>query len=88
MVKFVIVDDDEKEMKWVVDIINKEVTNYSKKIITFVKVTKGLKEEIKNLDERKIYILDIELGGKISGINIAQIIREFDYESEIICQLY
>ena len=41
-------------------------------------------KEIKKIDEHKIYILDIELANKVSGISIAKLIREVDWESEIV----
>ena len=82
MVKFVVVDDDEKEIEHVSALIH-EVTRDAK-IVSFSKITKGLKAEIQNVDEHKVYILDIELANKVSGITIAKLIREVDWESEII----
>ena len=82
MVKFVIVDDDEKDVKHVSELI-REVTSDAK-IVTFSKITNDLKEEIKNVDEHKIYVLDIELANKVSGITIARLIRDVDWESEIL----
>ena len=46
--------------------------------------TKELETFIKTNDERAIYILDIQLDNSLSGIEIASIIRENDWESEII----
>ena len=54
-----------------------EVTYYKK-------YNKSLKEEIQNTLFRKIYIMDIELENSISGIEIAEEIRENDWDSEII----
>ena len=82
MVKFVIVDDDENEIRHTEDIIKSMLLDAE--IKTFTKVNADLKEEIKDVDTRKIYILDIELGNKISGINVAKLIRDVDFESEII----
>ncbi len=82
MIKFVVVDDDEKELKHVTALI-KELTNDCK-ILEFSKITPELKLEIQNVDERKVYILDIELANRVSGITIAKLIREVDWESEII----
>jgi len=82
VVKFVVVDDDEKELNHIKKLLE-AVVKEDKKIMTFSKVCNELKEEIQNTDEHKIYILDIELGA-LSGISIAKLIRNVDYESEII----
>jgi len=83
MIKFIVVDDDKEEIKHIKTLLN-EVVKTNMKIITFSKVNSDLKEEIKNTEERKVYILDIELNDKVSGINIAKLIRDYDWESEII----
>ena len=54
------------------------------KVEYFTKYTNALKEVILDKEERKIYILDIELDSKVSGIDIARFIRDNDWESEII----
>lgn len=82
MVKFVIVDDDTKEIEHVRKLICEVVEDA--KIVSFPKITSELKSEIQNTDEHKIYVLDIELANKVSGITIAKLIREVDWESEII----
>lgn len=82
MVKFVIVDDDREEIKHIKGLLDEVVKE--KKILTFANLNDDLKSEIRNVEERKIYILDIELGDKASGINIAKLIRDVDWESEII----
>ena len=82
MVKFIIVDDDEKEIDRVKSLIYEVVSDA--KILSFSKITSALKAEIQNADEHKIYVLDIELANKVSGITIAKLIREVDWESEII----
>ena len=82
MVKFIVVDDDSKEIEHVCTLIH-EVTDDAK-ILKFSKITDELKKEIQNVDEHKVYILDIQLANKISGITIAKLIREVDWESEII----
>lgn len=82
MVKFVIVDDDTKEIEHVRKLIREVVEDA--KIVSFPKITSELKSEIQNTDEHKIYVLDIELANKVSGITIAKLIREVDWESEII----
>ena len=82
MVKFIVVDDDSKEIEHVCTLIH-EVTDDAK-ILKFSKITDELKKEIQNVDEHKVYILDIQLANKISGITIAKLIREVDWVSEII----
>lgn len=83
MVRFIIVDDDVQEINRTKEIINSMlITDYE--IKTYTKLNQDLKEEIKDTDIRKIYILDIELGNKVSGINVAKLIRDVDFESEII----
>lgn len=82
MVKFIVVDDDSKEIEHVCSLIH-EVTDDAK-ILKFSKITDELKKEIQNVDEHKVYVLDIQLANKISGITIAKLIREVDWVSEII----
>ena len=53
-------------------------------IKVFDKYDVNLKKVIEDTSEVKIYILDIELGDKVSGIQIAKKIRNFDLEDEII----
>ena len=84
MVKFVIVDDEEKDIKHISKLID-EVRPDNKKIVSFTKVDANLKNEINNLDEHKIYILDIQLANNVSGINLAKFIRDTDYESQRSC---
>ena len=84
MVKFILVDDDNNELEHIKGLLN-EIVEDDKEICCFSKVTPELKQEIKNTDNRKVYVLDIELGNsKVSGINIAKLIRATDWESEII----
>lgn len=83
MVKFIVVDDTKEDR----DRINKlldEAVKEEKEILMFSKITPELKKEIQNTDCRKVYILDIELGMNASGISIAKLIRDVDWESEII----
>ena len=84
VVRFVIVDDDENEIKHIKRLLE-DIPGVIKDIKSFNQVNNELKEEIHNVDVRKIYILDIELGNnKISGINVAKLIRDVDFESEIV----
>ena len=85
MIRIIIVEDDkdmQAELKNILretDIIKEEI-----KIEYFTKFSKELKNIIKDPSERKIFILDIELATKVSGIDIAKYIRQNDWESEII----
>ncbi len=86
MIKIIIVEDDKeaqmsiKKILRELDILKEEEI----KVEYFIKYTNALKETILDNSERKIYILDIELASKVSGIDIARFIRENDWESEII----
>ena len=86
MIKFVVVDDDKDIINEVKDIIRKVTFNNDEEIIIkdYNKYNSDLCKEITNTSERKIYILDIELNGCKSGIQIAEIIRANDWESQII----
>lgn len=83
MIRFVIVDDDKNEVAHIRSLLE-EVVGEEKEIVSFTKFNVDLKNEIRNKDVRKVYILDIELGDKVSGINIAKFIRDIDYENEIL----
>lgn len=83
MIKFIVVDDDPAEIRHIRDLLSKIVA-VENEVKTFSKLNSELKKEILNVDTRKVYILDIELNDKISGINIAKLIRDVDYESEIL----
>ena len=86
MIRFVIVEDDQNNTKRIKDIINNE------KYKTYLEVKtydfKGYSEELSNIinnhDIRTVDILDIELENSKSGIEIASLIRENDWDSEII----
>ena len=83
MIKVVVVDDELDEIKHIEELLN-EVIKEEHNICSYTKYSDDLKAEIENVEEHKIYVLDIELGTRISGINIAKLIRDVDYESEII----
>ena len=83
MIRFIIVDDQEEEIKHIKGLLNQVITD-NMEIKAFTKITKELEAEIQNGDVHKVYILDIELGNKVSGITVAKLIRSTDYESEII----
>ena len=86
MIKIIVVEDDKetqmsiKKILRELDILKTEEI----KVDYFAKYTNTLKDIILDKAERKIYILDIELASKVSGIDIAKFIRDNDWESEII----
>lgn len=85
MVNIVIVEDEKIYQDQIKEILKK--LNYLEEdiqISVFNKFNTKLKELINSDIARKIYIMDIELGTKISGIEIAKYIRARDWESEII----
>ena len=86
MVSFIIVEDSKKEQDEIKKIINKVTfkTEINFEIKVFDKYDANLKKVIEDTSEVKIYILDIELGDKVSGIQIAKKIRNYDLEDEII----
>ncbi|MDE5539477.1 MAG: LytTR family transcriptional regulator DNA-binding domain-containing protein [Bacilli bacterium] len=83
MVRFVIVEDEIEEINHIKSLLD-DVVKQDKEVLCFSKIDNELKKEIQNTDVRKVYILDIELGNKVSGISIAKHIRDVDWESEII----
>lgn len=86
MINLIVVDDDElyqsKIKKVLTELSVKHDYNFEVKY--FKGLNKELKEIINSDEERKIYVLDIEIEGTKSGISIAQMIRENDWDSEII----
>jgi DNA-binding LytR/AlgR family response regulator len=86
MIRFVIVEDEERYLKQIKKIIGKEKYKIDQEVKTyeFSGYNKTLENLIKNSDERTVYILDIELENSKSGIEIASIIRDTDWDSEII----
>lgn len=86
MIKFVIVEDEDKMIKHVSELISKELfdKDIEYKILSYKKYDSSLKKEIKDLSTVKLYIMDIELENSKSGIEIAKEIREQDWESNII----
>ncbi len=86
MIRIVVVEDD-KNTQLLVKKILREIDIFKEeeiKINYFTKYSKELKDIILDTSERKIYIMDIQLETKVSGIDIAKFIRENDWESEII----
>ena len=86
MTSFIVVEDDLKTQKSIKEVLRKTVISKDHNIDVkyFTKYTKELKDIIEDDSMRKVYILDIELETKVSGIEIAKQIRNDDWESEII----
>ena len=86
MIKFIVVEDDRETQNHIQQIINntlsKKEINYD--ISMHLSKNKALQKVIEDDSCRKIYILDIELNHKQSGIDIAKEIRQKDWDSEII----
>ena len=86
MIRFVIVEDEDDCLKKIRKIIDKEKYKIDQEVKTyeFKGYNKNLEKIINNNDSRTIYILDIELKDSKSGIEIASMIRDVDWDSEII----
>ncbi len=86
MTSFIIVEDDKKTQDTIKEVLRRVVISKDNSIDIkyFTKYTKELKKIIDDNSFRKVYIMDIELETKTSGIEIAKMIREKDWESEII----
>lgn len=86
MIRLVIVEDEVKYAKRIKKIIDEIKYNTYQDIKTyeFKGLNKELEDLINNCDQRTIYILDIELENSKSGIEIASMIRECDWDSEIL----
>ena len=86
MIRLVIVEDEVKYAKRIKKIIDEIKYNTYQDIKTyeFKGLNKELEDLINNCDQRTIYILDIELEDSKSGIEIASMIRECDWDSEIL----
>jgi len=86
VIRFVIVEDDAENLSIIKKIIDKEKYKAKQEIKTFEfsGYCKELQNLINNVKEKTVYILDIELKDSKSGIEIASIIRNEDWDSEII----
>ena len=86
MIKFIIVDDEPKWIKEFERVVNDELFKSDKEyeIYTFEKYNDKLKSLIKDNSEQKIYLMDLELDPKHTGMDILREIREDDWDSEII----
>lgn len=86
MISFIVVEDDKATQTIIKDVLRKVVISKDNTIDIkyFTKYSGDLKKIIDDNSCRKVYIMDIELETKVSGIEIAKMIREKDWESEII----
>ncbi len=86
MIKFILVDDNKELSSKIINIIEKIIfkTDIDYKIESFFAYNKNLQKVINDCSVPKVYILDIDLGDSVSGIEIAKKIRKNDWDSEII----
>ncbi len=86
MINYIIIENEEKYRSIYKNTINRLMSksNNKYKIYEFQKINQNLKNIINNKDIYKIYLIDIHLDCKYTGIDIAKLIRNVDAESEII----
>ena len=86
MIKFIILDDEPKFREKMIAVVNKTMKQSSEEysFIQFDCYNKEFETLIKEDSYPKIYLMDIELPGKKSGIDISRKIREYDWNSIII----
>ena len=86
MIKIAIIEDENIYIKQTRKILDELKFNIDEELKTyeFSGYNKELEKFIKNNDSRTIYIIDIELKNSKSGIEIASMIRDIDWDSEII----
>ena len=86
MIKIVIVEDEEKWVKEFERVVNEELfkSNKEYEIYSFNQYNENLKRLIHDNSEQKIYLMDLELDTKYTGMDILREIREDDWDSEII----
>lgn len=86
MLKIIIVEDDEKWIKEFERVVNEELfkSNKEYQIYSFTRYTDELNKLIRDNSEQKIFLMDLELDTKHTGMDILREIREDDWDSEII----
>ncbi len=84
--KFIVVEDERDAQEKIKKLLRKisVQTQIDLEIEYFKNYDEKLQKEIDNTLYPKIYIMDIELDGEVSGMEIAEKIRENDWDSEII----
>lgn len=85
MLNIIIYEDNREFMQRNVNSINLSLGNMDidYRIRKFDKFSDKLKDVIKNKEIKKIYVLDVEMEG-VTGIEVASLIREDDWDSVII----
>ena len=83
--KIIVVEDNSIDQKRIKNTVHKLTFDRDDiELICFTSLTKELLNLINDLSEPKIFLLDIKLDTALSGIQIAKLIREKDWESRII----
>lgn len=85
MLKFILYDDQEINLKKTSNIINRFMMDYDieYRIEKFTKYDIALENLIKNDNSEKIYLLDVEVP-VVNGISLATKIRKYDWNSIIL----
>ncbi len=85
MLRFVICEDKQKDLERTRLAVNKAMVHYDidYRVNTYTELTPELENFIKTNNDTKIYLLDIELKST-SGIEVANIIRKYDWKSYIV----
>lgn len=85
MLQFILVDDEkimrDKERQLLNEVLFSANIEYD--ILEYSHLTDELKIVINNSNP-KVYIMDIDLNSKVSGLDIGKYIRNYDWDSEII----
>ena len=85
MLQFILVDDEktmrDNERKLLNEVLFSANIEYD--ILEYSHLTEELKTVINNSNP-KVYIMDIDLNSKVSGLDIGKYIRNYDWDSEII----
>ena len=86
MISFIVVEDDPQTQENIKTVLRETIMSKDDNVNVkyFTKYNRDLKNLIEDNSIRKVFIMDIELETKMSGIEIAKLIREKDWESEII----
>ncbi len=85
VLRYIICEDNASFLQKISEVVNKMMMPYefSYKLNKFQGYKPEIEDIIKNKDEHKIYILDVEMP-EVSGLEIASMIRENDSDSTII----
>ena len=85
MLKLIIYEDNPDSLERAISVAHRAMASYDieYKVEKYLTYNKEIEKTIKNNEDHKIYILDIEVP-KVSGLEIASKIRENDWKSIII----